>query len=359
MTTTPHTTDVVIIGAGQSGLAAAGALGAAGVRPVVLEAAAEPHGSWPHYYDSLKAFSSNRFNAMPGLPFGGDPDDHPTRDEVAEYLRRYAAGLDAEIRTGVRVTEVGHDGGRFVVHTAGGDTLEAGAVVAATGSFGNPYTPELPGAAAYRGIVRHVADYRNPAPYAGSRVVVVGGGNSAVQVACELAQVATVTVASTEPLTLVPHRPGGRDVHHVLTVAVDPLPAPWVALLFDGAPVLDIGGYAEAFAAGRPDRRDMFTTFTEDGVRWSDGTTEPVDAVITATGYRPDLGYLRALGALDATGAPLHSGGLSTTHAGLAYLGLEFQRSFASNTLRGVFADAAAIAPAVAAVARGGHRLLG
>ena len=78
-------------------------------------------------------------------------------------------------------------------------------------------------------------------------------------------------------------------------------------------------------------------------------STRPVDAIILATGYRPSLGYLRELGALDGAGAPIQVAGISTTHLGLVYLGLEFQRSYASNTLRGVSEDArAVIAPLVA-----------
>jgi putative flavoprotein involved in K+ transport len=93
----------------------------------------------------------------------------------------------------------------------------------------------------------------------------------------------------------------------------------------------------------------MFIELDHDGVVWSDGERDRVDAIILATGYRPSLDYLRDLGALDLTGAPLHVGGVSSTHVGLVYVGLEYQRSFASNTLRGVSADAAAIAAPLAA----------
>src|SRR6266516_1598687 len=92
-------TDVVVIGAGQSGLAAARTLQAHGIDPVVLEAGPETAGSWPQYYDSLTLFSPPRYSAMPDLDFPGDPGHSPHRDEVASYLRRYAASLGADIRT--------------------------------------------------------------------------------------------------------------------------------------------------------------------------------------------------------------------------------------------------------------------
>ena len=102
--------------------------------------------------------------------------------------------------------------------------------------------------------------------------------------------------------------------------------------------VTDSVGFQQTLADGRVDRRPMFTALDGNQVIWSDGQREPVDAIILATGYRPSLDYLRELGALDADAAPIHVRGISSTHVGLVYLGLEYQRSFASNTLRGVSA---------------------
>jgi putative flavoprotein involved in K+ transport len=179
--------EVVVIGAGQSGLAAARALRAHGISPVVVEAGDRAAGSWPRYYDSLQAFSPAGFNAMPGMAFPGDPDRYPARDEVADYLDSYAAALGVDIRTGTRVAAVGQDGRDFVVVTADGRRLRAAGIVAASGSFSAPYRPAFPGQESFTGELTHVADYRNPAPYAGKRVVVVGAGDSAAQVANELA----------------------------------------------------------------------------------------------------------------------------------------------------------------------------
>ncbi len=346
---------LVIIGGGQSGLAAAREAQQQGLRPLVLEARDRPTGSWPDYYDSLELFSPARFSSMPGAPFPADPDHYPTRDEVAGYLSGYADRLDVEIRTSVRVTAVhARAGGGFRIHTAAGDELDAAGLVAATGSFGNPHRPLLPGQDRFRGRILHAADFRSPADFAGRRVVVVGGGNSAVQIAYDLAEVATTTIASRSPLQLVAQQPDGRDIHHRLTAGFDDLPLEWLAPLLTATLVLDPGKYGEALAAGRPDRRPMFTAFDGDAVVWADGTREPVDAVVFATGYRPSLGYLEPLGALEH-GFPKHVGGISTTHPGLAYTGLELQRSFSSNTLRGVSRDAAHVMGPLAAHVRGAY----
>ncbi|SFB42705.1 putative flavoprotein involved in K+ transport [Amycolatopsis marina] len=344
-------TEVVVIGAGQSGLTAAHTLTTHGLTPLVLEAGPEPTGSWPRYYDSLTVFSPAQYATMPGLDFPADPDHYPHRDEVVAYLRRYAAGLDADIRTNTAVTAVRSDEERgFLVHTAHGETIHAAGVVAATGSFGHPHTPVLPGQEQFTGRVLHVADYRNPKHHVGERIVVVGAGNSAVQVAYELAEVAEVSLATRSPLAFVPQRRDGHDLHHWLdTSGFDHLPPEWLIRYLGGNLVLDTGDYRDALTNGRMQRRPMFTAFDHDAVVWAEGTRERVDTVLFATGYRPHLDYLTPLGGLDDNGLPRHSSGVSVTHPGLVYLGLEFQRTFSSNTLRGVHRDAEHVIPALLA----------
>jgi len=341
---------VIVVGGGQSGLAAAHALRELRMPTVILEASDRPTGSWPRYYDSLQAFSPVGYSSMPGMPFPGAPDRYPGRDDVADYLQHYAARLDAEIQTNTRVQTIQQDDGEFIVFTEGGRTLRASGIVAASGSFSNPYRPSFPGQEAFTGGLSHVADYRNPAPYAGQRVIVVGAGDSAAQVANELAPVATVTLATRYPVRFIPQRLGGQDIHYWLReTGFDTLPAEWLSKITGGSVVTDSVGFQQTLAEGHVDRRAMFNALDGKQVVWNDGQREPVDAIILATGYRPSLEYLRELGALDASAAPIHVGGISSTHVGLVYLGLEFQRSFASNTLRGVGGDArAVVAPLVA-----------
>jgi putative flavoprotein involved in K+ transport len=345
--------DVVVVGGGQSGLAAARALRAAGLAPIVLEAGTEAVGSWPHYYDSLKLYSPAAYSGFPGYPFRGDPERYPPRAEVVDYLREYAATLDVDIRTACRVTAVESAGDRgFLVTTDTNEAIHTAGVVAATGSFGSPHVPAVPGQHTFTGRLVHVADYRRPEPYVDQRVVVVGAGDSAVQVGYELAQVAKVTIATRHPLVFLPQRINGKDLHYWLErTGFDDLPPEWLAQLIPNTLVTDTGRYRAAVESGRPDRRPMLTALDGEHVIWSDGTREVVDSIIFATGYRPHLDYLRALGALTG-GLPQHAAGISTTHPGLAYVGLEFQRSYASNTLRGVHRDAEYIAPAITAHVR-------
>lgn len=351
---------IVVIGAGQSGLAAAHTLDTAGMPALVLEAGDRPVGSWPDYYDSLTLFSPARYSSLPGLAFPGDPEHYPTRDETIAYLEQYAARLDVEIRTNTRVDSVETEGRGFEVRTAAGQTVRASGIVAATGSFSNPNIPELPGQDQFRGQILHAAGYREPKAYSGQRVIVVGGGNSAIQIAHELAEHAFVTLATHQPVTFLAQRPHGHDVHYwTATTGFDRLPPEWLARLVPGPLVSDDGAYSGALHDGVYDRRPMFTAYQDGNVVWAHGRSEPVDVIVYATGYRPGFGYLHNLGALDQQGTPRHAGGISTTHPGLVYLGIEFQRSFASNTLRGVGGDADYVIPPLIAYARNAPAAIG
>ena len=332
--------DVVVIGGGQAGLATAQTAVARGWRPVVLDASDGAGGSWPRYYDSLTLFSPARFSSLPGMPFPGDPERYPVRDEAAAYLDAYARRLDADLRWNERVDRVAEEDGGFTVSTTGGTVVRARMVVAAGGGFGRPYRPSLPGLDTFTGTVLHSAEYRQPAQFASGRVVVVGGGNSAVQIAVELAQVATVTISTRDRLRWQPQRILGKDFHWWLAQTGLDTSTLGPRLVKGGVPVIDDGRYRAAVAAGKPDHRPLFARLDGDRIVWADSTRERVDAVILATGFRPDLPFLDRTAALDDAGAPLHDGGVSTAVPGLGFVGLERQRSFASATLRGVGRDA-------------------
>jgi putative flavoprotein involved in K+ transport len=335
----PALLDVLVIGAGQAGLAAGRALRDTGLSHLLLEAAPAVGGSWPRYYDSLTLFSPARFSTLPGLPFPAAPNAYPTRDAMAAYLRGYAEHFALPVRTNARVTAVTWDGAAYTVTLADSEQLRGRALIAASGGFGRPHVPALPGAAAYGGLLLHVADYRRPDRFTGSRVVVVGAGNSAVQVAVELAQVADVSLATRGPVRLRNQTPLGVDVHYWTGwTGLERLPLGRKAAKSTG--VLDTGRYAAALAAGRPDRREIFTRLTPTGVLWGDGAAEDVDAVILATGYTPDLGYLADLGAVAADGYPHHCRGIALTTPRLGFVGIPGQHGIASATVRGVGVDA-------------------
>jgi putative flavoprotein involved in K+ transport len=162
-----------------------------------------------------------------------------------------------------------------------------------------------------------------------------------VQIAHELAAVARTTLATRAPLRFEPQTILGRDVHFWLSVTgLDRLPLGRLFDVTEPGAMVDDGTYAAAVRSGRPDRRPVFSRFREAGVAWDDGEEEAVDAVVLATGYRPNLDYLRPLRVLREDGRPDQRGGVSRSVAGLYFVGLPFQTSFSSATLRGVGPDA-------------------
>lgn len=329
--------EVLIVGAGQAGLATGWHLKRAGISCRIVEASAHIGGSWRDYYDSLTLFSPAAYSALPGLPFPGNPDRYPARDEVVRYLEQYADALDLRLQTGRRVVNIARIGRTFITQLETGDTIESLAVVAASGAFAQPHTPAIEGLGTYRGKCLHSARYRSPHGFENQRIVVVGGANSAVQIAVELAAVSQVTLATRRPIRFVPQRLLGKDFHFWLRLTgLDR--TRW--LNDQSTPVLDSGMYRRALAARRPDRRPMFVRALTDGVEWADGTREKVDVLLFATGYRPQVPYLESLGAIRKDGRLHQRNGIGTTVPGLYFVGFPKQRNFASATLRGVGPDA-------------------
>ncbi len=279
------------------------------------------------------------------MQFSGDSERYPKRDEVVDYLRRYARHFQFPVMTDTAVERVERHDLFFHVITSQGKTLVARSIIAATGAFSHPYLPVFEGLQDCTGRVLHSSEYTNAIPFKNQRILVIGAGNSAVQIAKELAQTVQVTFTSREPVLFRRQRILGRDVHFWIRITgVDTWKRQfpkWHPNEIKQQGVLDTGMYQAAFASGNPLYYSFFSRFTEQGVQWANGRTQAFDAVIFATGFRPNLSYLQPLTALDLHGNAVHSQGISTTTIGLYYMGISGQRSFSSATLRGVGADGA------------------
>ena len=330
--------DTIVVGGGQAGLTMGYRLNQYGLQYLILNAGDEPTGSWPNYYDSLVLFSPVEYSSLPGLPFPGDPEHYPKRDEVTAYLKEYAGHFDLPVINNTRVSNIKQEGALFRIMTVNDESFLSRTVVAATGSFGYPYIPPIKGQEKFKGKAFHAFSYKNPEPYKNQCIIVVGGGNTGVQVGVELAEVADVTLAVKSRIRYVPQRILGKDFHFWARVTgLDRLR--WIK--DQGTPVLDTGKYKAAVKSGRPGVKKMFTEFTASGVIWSDGKTKPIDTVIFATGYRPNLDYLKELGASGPMNKNGSRFGVSKRVPGLYYIGFSGQRNFASAAVRGVGPDSA------------------
>ncbi|MEO7784007.1 MAG: ArsO family NAD(P)H-dependent flavin-containing monooxygenase [Terracoccus sp.] len=301
----PREVEVVVVGGGQAGLATAYHLRRAGLVAhsdyVVLDAGRHPGGAWQHTWPSLRLFSPAAFSSLPGWRMPAHRDPYPPASHVVDYLTDYEARYDLPVRHGERVTRVRRrdedPAGRLVVDTATG-AWAARAVVTATGTWGRPFLPSYAGAATFEGRIVHSAAYRGPEQWRGLRVAVVGGGNTAAQLLAEVSLVAETTWVTLRTPRLLPDDVDGRVLFDVATARRRALDAGetdpgGVAGLGD---VVMVESVRAARDRGALDPVPMFERLTATGAVWADGTERELDAVLSCTGFRPDLEVLAGLG---------------------------------------------------------------
>jgi cation diffusion facilitator CzcD-associated flavoprotein CzcO len=290
----------VVIGAGQAGLSAAYHLRRRGLDFVVLDAEDGPGGAWRHRWRSLVMATVNGIFDLPGMPQPPVDPGEPAADAVPRYFAAYEREFHFPILRPVRVHAVrdagGQRGGELVVETSH-DSWAARAVINATGTWGAPNLPWYPGIEAFAGRQLHVAQYVSAAEFAGRPAVVVGGGISEVQLIEELSLVTTTTwVTRREPVWIegefTPETAGRASVTRVEADARAGRPIGSI-VFYTG---LAWTSYARA-AAGRGAlvRHPMFTAVEPRGVRMADGSFQPADVILWATGFRQDVGHLAPL----------------------------------------------------------------
>lgn len=287
--------DVAVVGAGQAGLSSAYFLRRAGLDFVVLDANPAPGGAWQHRWPTLRMATVHGIFDLPGMHFPTPPDDAPAAEAVPAYFAAYEREFDLDVRRPVRVTRVERAGDRLLVRTKD-DEWAARAVVNATGTWRTPFMPHYPGAETFLGRQLHTADYRGPAEFAGARVMVVGGGTSAVQLLTEIADVATTTWVTRRP-PVFRDEPFTAEYGREVVAAVDErvragLPPHSVVSVTGLANTPAVGA---ARARGVLRRLPMFDRITPDGVAWADGRFVPADVILWCTGWRASLDHLAPL----------------------------------------------------------------
>jgi cation diffusion facilitator CzcD-associated flavoprotein CzcO len=292
--------DVAVIGAGQAGLSSAYFLGRAGFEPgtgfVVLDGDAGPGGAWQHRWPTLRFGAAHRLYPLPAFPLGPVDTDRPAAEVVAEYYGDFEHYYDLPIRRPVRVTAVqpGEHDRLSLVTTSG--TWSARAVVNASGTWTKPFWPAYPGGALFQGRQLHTVEYQRPQEFAGRHVVVVGGGNSAVQLLAEISTWTTTTwVSRSEPVwnTGTFDESAGREaIARVEQRVLAGLPPQSVVS------VTGLGLTPAVVAAaerGVMVRRPMFERITPTGVQWSNGDFVQADVILWCTGFRAALDHLKPL----------------------------------------------------------------
>jgi len=329
--------------------------------------------AWTTRYDRLHLHTVRWLSSLPGYRMPRALGKWPSRDGVVEYLRRYAECTGVAVRTGVEVQRIDRDTTAWTLVTTDGD-VQAAHVVVATGHNNRPHLPAWAGT--FTGEVVHSASYRNPAPYADRRVLVVGAGNSGAEIAVDVSEggAAETYLAVRTPPSIVRRDTLGFP-SQVLGIATAHLPAPVVDRIAATIrrvsipdltsyglpaperpysdflrrrviPILDVG-IVEAVRSGRVRVVAALDRLEGDRAVLADGTQLEVDAVIAATGYRPALEPLVGhLGVLDEHGEPLVRGAGELARApGLHFVGYQVTLG---GTFRLVGIEAKQLARAVA-----------
>ncbi|KAA1177276.1 NAD(P)/FAD-dependent oxidoreductase [Rhizobium tropici] len=309
--------ETVIIGAGPAGLACAAALRARGCRSLILEATNELGASWRRHYDRLHLHTEKRHSALPGRAMPAGFPKYPSRLQVIDYLESYARANNLRILTDKTVASVAKKT-EWVVATTDGDVFEARAVVIATGLSRSPVRPYWTGQNNFPGQIIHSSEYRNASAVDAGRILVVGFGNSAGEIALECAEAGLdVAMSVRGPVNVVPREILGVSSATIAILqqrfpyrVVDAVNAPFLHLRYRDieelglkrshqgplttmieqgrTPLIDIGTIAKI----RDGRIKVFPGIEKsDGanVRFVNDRSAEFDAIVVATGYRPSL----------------------------------------------------------------------
>jgi putative flavoprotein involved in K+ transport len=348
--------DTLVIGGGQAGLAVGFHLTEAGIPFLIVDANERTGDVWRHRWDSMRLFTPNRFNSLPGLDIGGPDWGFPTKDQLADYLESYASHFGLPIRHGTRVDRLTEDNGRFVA-VAGDTTYLADQVVVAMSSYQVPRVPEFAFELDEAVFQTHISDYRNPAQLGDGPVLVVGLGNSGAEIANELILDRQVYLSG-EPSGVQPFRPeklSGRILMPIVGPLVingllstsTPMGRRFKEKMYDKAAPLMRVKPKDLEVAGV--RRVGRVVGVADGLPLlDDGTILDVASVVWCTGYTPGFDWVD-LPIFDDDGRVVHRRGVVDQIPGLYFVAIKFQHSAVSDTLLAVGREAELIVESLVA----------
>lgn len=356
--------DVIVIGGGQAGLAVGYYLKRANRKQtldfIIIDKQPKSGGAWQNFWPSLRLFSPATVSSLPGrLMTSAKDDSSPYLDDVLSYFNNYEKHYKLPIYRPFEVQRVERDEDNNCLCVSDGKfTWLARVVVSATGIWSNPYIPKIEGRQSFQGEQTHSAHYAGTDAYKDKRVLVVGGGNSGAQIFAELVQVTDASWVTRTPPQFLPDDVDGRVLFERATKRVknDANDDTQDSSEELGAPTGDIvmmPPVKEARDKGLLTTQPMFKRFTEQGVVWSNGLEESVDAIIWCTGFNPELEHLAPLGVIEEDGKVLTEQGQSVKEPRLWLFGYGDWVSPASATIIGAGRSARENMPALVEFLKG------
>lgn len=279
-----------------------------GFRPydevVVLDRNPAPGGAWQHRWDSLTMYDVHGIATLPGLGVPDSAGSERANEFVPQYFGEYEQKFDLPILRPVAVTTVREAPKHRLEVVTDSGSWNAAALVNATGTWDRPFIPWYPGIETFKGRQLHTADYAGAEAFAGQRVLVVGGGASAVQLLAEISEHASTTwVTRREPVWRTGEEFGPEIGRAVVAKVEERVRAGLPPRSVVSVTGLQLRVQEQAAAArGVYQRRPMFVRVVPDGVQWADGTIEQFDAILWATGFRADLAHLAPLRLRESAG---------------------------------------------------------
>ncbi|MCC8467035.1 NAD(P)-binding domain-containing protein [Photorhabdus bodei] len=343
--------DCLIVGAGQAGLSLAAILAAKNINVCILEREARIGDVWRRRPDNMLLFTSRGMTQLHGLPFPGIKEGYPDKNEVADYLERYASHHNLAIHTQTEVVEVKHDTDGYRVKTKDGKVFHAPCLVNATGANQLVDIPAL--AERFSTDIQQITadQYREPKQIkTGSRVAVVGDGASGRQIAKDLAATAEVTLFCGSSRPLLPNRILGKDIFWWLSKS-GLLFANYYSLVGkimrrrNPIPCGDLKNHR--LAAWGIKIANRLVDIKDNKLCDSSGNQYEVDTVIWCLGYKDDTAWLTLPGAVDANGFVCkngHAEGGKTPYPGLFIVGRKWLSSRGSELMLGAYKDTCRVA---------------
>ncbi|GAA1048048.1 NAD(P)-binding domain-containing protein [Arthrobacter russicus] len=342
--------ETVVIGAGQAGLSAAYHLQRKGLRAgsdfLVLDANPGPGGAWQHRWPSLTLGAAHGIHDLPGFPLGAPESSRPASEVVAEYYGAFEAENQLRVQRPAKVLAVSALPGAtgLSLRTSTGE-FNARTVISGTGTWDKPYWPYYPGAAEFGGRQLHTHDFQQASDFTGQRVLVVGGGTSAAQFLLQLHDAGAQTFWSTrrppEFRCLDDNPDWGREVERAVDGRTRAGLPPISVVGVTGLPMTRM--YRDGIASGVLASRGPLQRLEAGSAIFEDGSAEPLDAVLWATGFRASLDHLAPLKLREPGGGILMDGVLVVKEPRLFLVGYGASASTLGATRAGRSAALAAL----------------